>query len=436
MRSIFTPLGLALLLAQPTALTAQAYVATQQLQSAAPTPPSLTLAHAIALAFEHHPGLAAARQEVAAAAGLRIQAAARPNPELSYLAEGVQREHRTTTLQVSQMIELGGKRSARIAVAEREGDIAAAEQATFRNDLRSDVVSAFFDVLAAQDRMELAEATQQLSQRASEATARRVAAGKVSPVDETRARVTEAGSRIELSQASNELALARRRLAATWANAVAVPDHLVAPDPVQRIADHGGEHGRDQLAASPQLARAHLEVQRQQAQIAVELSKRMPDLALTLGTKRDEQLRSRQTVLGVAVPLPLFDRNRGNVESALRRADKAKEQLKAVRNTLSGQLDEALLRRAGALAELAIIQAEILPGAQSAFEAASRGAELGKFSFLDMLETLRTLFQAKNQYIRALAQSYRASADIERLTGAHAAQTTPGATPFAPGAPQ
>ena len=362
------------------------------------------------------------------------------------MSEGLQREGRTTTIQVSQTIELGGKRRARLAVAEREGDIAAAEQATFRNDLRADVVSAFFDVLVAQERTELAEATQRLSHRASDATARRVRAGRISPVDETRARVTEAGSRIELSQATNELALAKRRLAATWDNAVPVPDQVIAPDPAPRSADHSREysqgysqeHSREQLAASPQLARAQLEVARQQAQIALELSKRTPDLAVTLGTKRDEQLGFRQTVFGVAVPLPLplFDRNRGNVESAMRRADKAKEQLKAVRNTLSTQLDEALLRRAGALAELAIIQGEILPGAQSAFDAASKGAELGKFGFLDVIEAQRTLFQAKNQYIRALAQSYRASADIERLTGAQATKTTPEAPPLAPGASQ
>ena len=427
MRSIFMPIGLAVLLAQPTCLYAQAPITVQPQQTgvsvhadAVATP--LTLAQAISLAFQHHPGLTAAQQEVAVAAGQRVQAGARPNPQLAYLSEGVQREHRTTTIQLTQFIELGRKRSARIAAAERDGDIAAAEQATLRNEVRADVVSAFFDVLAAQERRQLAEATQSLSQRASDATARRVLAGRISPVDETRARVAEAGSRIELSQATNALALAKRRLAATWANAVPVPERLVAPDPARRADDHSRDHSRDHrreaLTASPQLARAQLEVARQKAQVDVELSKRLPDLSVTLGSKRDEQLGLRQTIFGVALPLPLFDQNRGNVESAMRRADKAQEQLKIVRNTLSTQLDEAVLRRDGAHVELAIIEQEILPGAQSAFDAASKGAELGKFSFLDVLDAQRTLFQAKNQYIRALAESYRASADIERLSGA------------------
>ena len=419
MRSIFTPLGLAVLLTQPAYSFAQAPIAAQQLQAPPGTEPGiagppLTLAQALSLAFQHHPGLAVAGQDIAVAAGQRVQAAARPNPELSYLSEGTERDRRTTTLQITQAVELGGKRAARIAAAGRESEVAAADQATLRNDLKADVVTAFFDVLTAQERMQLAEATQQLSLRASNATALRVAAGKISPVDETRARVAEAGSRIELSQASNELAMARRRLAATWGNAAPVPERLIAPEP----APSAPEPGRDPLAASPQLARAQLEVARQKAQLALERTRRMPDLALTLGSRRDEQLGQRQTVFGIALPLPLFDRNGGNVESASRRTDKAAEQLKALRNTLSARLDEALLRRAGARGELAIIQADILPGAQSAFDAASKGAELGKFSFLDVLDAQRSLFQAKNQYIRALAESYRASADIERLTGA------------------
>jgi cobalt-zinc-cadmium efflux system outer membrane protein len=388
MRSIFTPLGLAVLLAQPAYSYAQAAIAAQQLQAPPGTEPGiagppLTLAQALSLAFQHHPGLAVAAQDIAVVAGQRVQAAARPNPELSYLSEGTERDRRTTTLQITQAVELGGKRAARIAAAGRESEVAAADQATLRNDLNADV-------------------------------ALRVAAGKISPVDETRARVAEAGSRIELSQARNELAMARRRLAATWANVVPVPDRLIAPEPAPSVP----AQPRDPLAASPQLARAQFEVARQKAQVALERSRRMPDLALTLGSRRDEQLGLRQTVFGVALPLPLFDRNGGNVESASRRADKAAEQLKALRNSLSARLDEALLRRAGAQAELAIIQADILPGAQSAFDAASKGAELGKFSFLDVLDAQRSLFQAKNQYIRALAEFYRASADIERLTGA------------------
>jgi len=58
-----------------------------------------------------------------------------------------------------------------------------------------------------------------------------------------------------------------------------------------------------------------------------------------------------------------------------------------------------------------------LPGAQSAFDAASQGFALGKFNFLDVLDAQRTLFQSKSHYLSALAESHRASVDIERLVG-------------------
>lgn len=71
-----------------------------------------------------------------------------------------------------------------------------------------------------------------------------------------------------------------------------------------------------------------------------------------------------------------------------------------------------------ALEEVALIVAEVLPGAESTYLAASRGFELGKFSFLEVLDAQRTLFQSKNQYLLAVAESYRASAEIDRLVGA------------------
>ena len=60
---------------------------------------------------------------------------------------------------------------------------------------------------------------------------------------------------------------------------------------------------------------------------------------------------------------------------------------------------------------------EILLGAQSAYEAARKGFEFGKFSFLEVLDAQRTLFQAKTQYIQTLALAHQAEADIQSLLG-------------------
>uniref|UniRef100_UPI00058E064B TolC family protein n=1 Tax=Herbaspirillum lusitanum TaxID=213312 RepID=UPI00058E064B len=102
----FYPLGLALLLACP------AYTHAQE----AATSPTLniTLNNAVALALDNNPELSAARHELEAVDATVTQAGARPNPELSTLMEDTRKSTRTTTIQLNQPIELGGKRAARI----------------------------------------------------------------------------------------------------------------------------------------------------------------------------------------------------------------------------------------------------------------------------------------------------------------------------------
>ena len=59
----------------------------------------------------------------------------------------------------------------------------------------------------------------------------------------------------------------------------------------------------------------------------------------------------------------------------------------------------------------------ILPAAQQAYDAATRGFEAGKFSFLEVLDSQRTLFQARARYLDQLANAYQAAATIDRILG-------------------
>ncbi len=377
----------------------------------------LDLAGALELALSANPELAAAARELQAVEGIVVQAGVRRNPDLSTLVEDTQKATRTTTLQINQPIELGGKRAARIASAERGRDVASAELAATRLDVRATVVAAFFDVLVAQERVQLAEALLDLAQRASLTASRRVTAGKVSPVEETKARVAEASVRVEFNQARSELAAARQRLAATWGNPV--PRFTRADgraEALPALPPQGEIQTR--LAASPALARARFEVDRRAALAEVERTRRIPDVTVSLGAKRNEELGRNQAILGLSVPLPLFDRNQGNLLEALRRADKARDELAATEIRLATEVAQAWARLQAASLEEDALHKEILPGAQSAYEAATKGYELGKFGFLEVLDAQRTFFQARSQHLRALAEAHRASADIDRVLGA------------------
>jgi cobalt-zinc-cadmium efflux system outer membrane protein len=366
------------------------------------------------MALAANPALRSTTRSVGIADGAVLQARTRPNPELSLLTEGTDRNTRTETAQVSQVIELGGKRSARIAAAEQERNVALTAVSVKRADLRADVITAYMEALTAQERAVLAQASVDLAHKATDVTGRRVTAGKISPVELTRSNVAEAAAQLELTQANADLALAKRRLASFWASAQPLEQPLQTPDgPFARLPSWDELTAR--LSAAPQLRRAQAAVAGRDAQVALERAQRIPDVTVTLGSQRDRSLGSgTQAVLGLSVPLPLFNRNQGNMLAALRRADQARDDLEAEQLRLTQALADAYQRAEVATTQVAALRDQVLPAAQSAYDAAVTGFELGKFSFTDVLDAQRTLFQTKTQHLRALADRYRSIADIER----------------------
>ncbi|WP_159420355.1 TolC family protein, partial [Pseudomonas syringae] len=116
----------------------------------------ISLPQALEAAFAHNPELAAAQWEIGVAEGDRQQAGLIPNPVLSWEVEDTRRDTSTTTVMLSQALELGGKRGARIEAAGKGQDAARLELEQRGNELRADVVQAFYAAARAQAGLELA----------------------------------------------------------------------------------------------------------------------------------------------------------------------------------------------------------------------------------------------------------------------------------------
>jgi len=405
-------------------------LATGLLATSAPSrsaEPPLTLAAAIARALENNPGLRAAASEVAAQDGALRQAGALSNPELELLREGRERGNRTTTAQIGIPFELGGKRAARVDAAGRERALALAVLDAQRAQVRADTIAAFHELAAAAEAEQLAQELVTLAERATVAAGRRADLGKASPLEATRARVAQSSLRIEAIVAQRELAAARIRLAALWGGdpallSIATPDAAEAPaaPPLAQLAAR--------LDNAPELRRALAGVAHRSALVRVEQSRRIPDVTLIVGTQRESSIErpqeERRAVLGISLPLPLFNRNGGAVLESLRRADKARDELDAERVRLHAELAQAHGRLVAAGEEAALVRTDIVPGAEQAYQGANRGYELGKFGLLDVLDAQRTLVQSRHQYLKAVADGYRALADIERLVGPLANENT------------
>src|SRR5690606_560973 len=127
---------------------------------------------------------------------------------------------------------------------------------------------------------------------------KRVKAGKVSPVEETRARIAEAGVRLDASQAAGELAVARRKLAATWGRSqphfARVDGSMTALPELPALAVL-----EMQLEASPAMQRARDVVLRRDAVSDRGKRKRSPDLTGRGGVQRAPELsRNQEPVRG------------------------------------------------------------------------------------------------------------------------------------------
>lgn len=388
-----------------------------------PAAEPLSLAKAIELALQGNPDVAAATRQLEATEGQILQGRARPNPELAYSLEDSRSRTRTQSWQLNLPIELGGKRAARVKAAEKSREQAQAQLAELRATVRANVAAAYFEVLTAQERLTLATDSVALARSSTDTVSKRVAAGKVSPVEESKARVAEAGIRVELAQAASEQRNATSRLLAlmgmTNTPFAALEGKADSLPSVPTLADL-----QPLISSAPSVVLARIEVDRRKALTELEQSKRVPDVTVSVGTQRSNETQRNVLLLGVSVPLPVFDRNQGNLLEALKLEDKAQDELQGATVRLYSEVAQARERLATIAAEIAALQQDVLPGAKSAYDAATIGFENGKFNFLEVLDAQRTYFTAKSQYLKALGEAHRASADLDRLLGVSAAPTS------------
>jgi len=406
MRKHVLPLGLAAILLSPFCLSSvQAQPATV-----------LTLEQAQELAASKSFAVTAAQREVEANDGAVRQAGAWRNPELNASVEDTQRSTRTTTATVDFPIELGGKRAARVSAADRARELAQAELSNVRAGLRADVVRAFFGVLVAQERVALTANSADLAARGADAIGKRVAAGKVSPVDETRARVDQANAQLEVVEATAELQSARQALAALWGDSE--PQFSAVQGDIELMpARAPAPELAKELDAAPGLLTSRIEMNRRNALVDVERSKGMPDLTVSVGAKRDNELGRTQAIVSVSMPLPFFDRNQGATYEASKRAEKASDDLQLTHIRLLTELQQASSQLSVARTSAQTLKSTVLPAAQQAYDAATRGFEAGKFGFLDVIDAQRSLLQARARYLTALSNSNQAATAIDRLLG-------------------
>ena len=242
-----------------------------------------------------------------------------------------------------------------------------------------------------------------------------MAAGKAPPLESNAARVELANARIETRAAEAALQTARRSLAVLWGDTV--PDFSSVRGEIGRLPERGTlDELRGELAQSPRMQAGRLSVDLGAAQLEVEKSKRYPDITLNTGVARDYEAGRNKVQFGVGIPLPLFDRNQGNVYAATMRSYKARDQYRDLEARLAAELLQSVSQYDLATGTANDYRATVLPSAR-AYDIALKGFEAGKVGYLQVLDAQRTRSQAELGYLAALTNAHQAWANIDRILG-------------------
>ena len=383
----------------------------------------VTLQKAIDLAIEHNPVLSASRWEKRAMDGRVIQAGLLPNPEIEAETEnfggsGVFHgfDAAETKVELSQLIELGGKRAKRSTHAVLGRDLAQWDYEVTRADVVARATLAFMNVLFAQARVTLMQKLLHLANEVLQTTLERVKAGKISPMEAVRAEVDRSTSRIDVKHAQYDLKAARRQLSGSWGGTT--PTFGEAAGRLGQLLPLPSlETLESMVSRNPDVARWAVAIEQHRAGVDLEKAQGVPDLTVSLGAKHHNEVNDTAFLMKVSIPIPIFDRNQGATLEARERVSKSREESKAVWLRAVNTLAEIYQTLSRAHMEATDLAQHVLPSAKAAFEASEEGFRHGKFAYLDMLDAQRTLVSVNLRHLDALFAYQQARTQVERLVG-------------------
>ena len=171
-----------------------------------------------------------------------------------------------------------------------------------------------------------------------------------------------------------------------------------------------------QISNHPALARWPDEMQRRKNELEIASAGALPDLAVSGGVRHFADNDDVGVVVGISIPLPLFNRNQGAILAAQANMDAADASLEVARRTLLAEIRDQYQALATAAATEESLRYQTLPIAQQVYEATTTGYRQEKFGLLEVLDAQRTLFESRREYVEAKASYQIAIAELERLT--------------------
>ena len=380
--------------------------------------PPVAVDDLVRVAVQRNPRIGRATIAIDAAQGRYVQAGLYPNPDLGFFWDEI--GDRTgpggiiTAPRVTQTIVTGRKLSLAQAVVAREIDQAKLDVLTERFTVIGSVRATFYEVYALQERLAILAELVKLAEQG-------VAQGKTLVDNMRMARLDLIQLEVELERFRSEAVAVERELPSAYSRLAAVAGD--ARLPIRRVTGPFeapplydlAEAREAVLAFHPEARSARVGVDRAQAAIRAAEAQPIPNVAVTGGFIRQFENKSYDGAFGLSMPVPVWNRNQGNIREAKAQLGMAIQNTGRVENDLADRLSAAFRTYNAARTRAERYRREILPRAEETLKLSLEAFKGGQFEYLRVIQAQRSVAEARLEYNRSLGEAWRAAGEISGL---------------------
>ena len=385
-------------------------------------PRQFSIGEIITLALERNPAMAGAEGYMRQSRGQQVAAGAYLNPSISGVAgrgsirdpsNGVKVTERTVT--VEQPLEWQGKRRARQQAADAGAAGASAAIDETRLTVIAEAKVAFYHVLFAQRDVELAGQNLTMVEDVLRTVKARVAAGDATIFETMKATVEVQKAKKEVSRAQNALVVVRAKLDMVTAGTLGRQFSIQGDfEPLQQGLDSEALAARA-MDQHPTLRRLTKLVEQSQFSAMLERESRIPNV--TVQGSYHREAGDESVTAGLSVPLPLWYRRQGEIETALGAKYRAEAERLRVQNEMTQAITQHVQDVRTANEQLHVFETGLLKQAEQTLRVARISFQQGAASLLDLLDSQRVYRQTLIEYVQARADLSIALARLERAVG-------------------
>lgn len=374
-----------------------------------------TLAHIEEMALANNPSLQQAAARVSASYGRRVQAGLKPNPVVGYSGQEIGSDG-TAGQQgafVSQEFVRGNKLGLSQNVAGWDAQRLGWEAEAQKFRVLTSVRQGFYEVLIAQKQVELSENIVKTSEAGASTAEKLLQAKEGNRVDFLQARVEAQNAGILLAKSKNRYQAAWTRLATNLGTPRMTPVGLTGEieSPPQEL--NPDEALSQVLLNSPELAAARAKIARAQAAVDRARVEPIPNLEIQAGVQYDYSVNEPMGMLQIGLPIPVHNRNQGNIAAAECELVAAHREVERVQLNLENRLASVLERYRNAQAQIERFRNVILPNVKESLDLVTIGYREQQIDYLRYLTAQRTNFQTNIDYLAALQEWWSARLEIE-----------------------